>query len=160
MHLNILLRDRNVLLGQLQRPVSAGRSSRRKRAACQVVLQRQPPWWDRGTAGLLPEGLRETQEERAAMLLTQQRETLEEDREPKNFKKRKVKVSGPKWGETQATHKTRWWGGREGRRGKKAVDNMEDGSMRGKGLRKTKMEKQSASPVVEQRTGSLESGLG
>lgn len=32
--------------------------------------------------------------------------------------------------------------------------------MRGKGLRKTKMEKQSASPVVEQRTGSLESGLG
>lgn len=40
--------------------------------------------------------MRETQEERAAMLLTQQRKTLEEDREPKNFKKRKVKVSGPK----------------------------------------------------------------
>ena len=40
--------------------------------------------------------MRETQEERAAMLLTQQRETVEEDREPKNFKKRKMKVSSPK----------------------------------------------------------------
>ena len=51
MHLNILLRDRNVLMGQLQRPVSPGRSYRGNRAACQVILQRQTPGEARARPG-------------------------------------------------------------------------------------------------------------
>ena len=49
--------------------------------------------------------------------------------------------------------------GGEGRR-QPTIWKTEDCSMRGKGLRKTKMERESASLVVEQWTGSSESGLG
>lgn len=53
MHFNTLLRDRKVLMGQLYRPMSPGRSYEENRAPCQIIPQRQLPDEFRGRAGLL-----------------------------------------------------------------------------------------------------------
>lgn len=71
MHLNILLRDGNVLMGQLQRPVSlTGATGGTELPAKLYYKDRHLVRPGQGQAAP-QEGMREIQEEREAMLFTQ-----------------------------------------------------------------------------------------